>query len=163
MPRDALNSKHLIAIAAPPSRIVSAFFDPAGIAVWWQAARSVTTPRPLGPYVIEWEPTEFRDDVLGPLGGVFSGTVMDYQPGREFFVANAFWLPPEGEPIGPMALDVSCVFQPQGRESSGPARGSLLRVTQSGFEEGERWRRYYEVIASGWTRALESLKAYLEK
>ena len=163
-PREGLSSKHLIAIGAPPSRILNAFFDPSALAVWWQAARSVTTPRVLGPYAIEWEPTEFRDEVLGPLGGVFHGTVMDYKPGREFFVANAYWIPPEGEPIGPMGLEVSCVFQPRSPSSPDPrGLGALLRVTQSGFEEGERWRRYYEVIASGWTRALESLKAHVEK
>jgi hypothetical protein len=163
MARDTITSKHLVAISAPPARIVSAFFDPAALAVWWQAVRSVTTPRALGPYAVEWEPTPFRDDVLGPLGGVFSGTVMDYKAGREFFVANAFWLPPEGEPIGPMGLEVSCVIQPQAAGGDTATAGSLLRVTQSGFDESERWRRYYEVIASGWTRALESLKVYLEK
>jgi hypothetical protein len=162
MTPDALSSKHLIAISASSTRVISAFFDPAGLSTWWQAVRSVTSPRPLGPYVLEWEPTEFRDELLGPLGGVFYGTVMDYKAGREFFIANAYWLPPEGEPIGPMALEVSCVFQPGGTGEGQPP-GSLLRVTQSGFEEGERWRRYYEVIASGWSRALESLKVYLEK
>jgi uncharacterized protein YndB with AHSA1/START domain len=160
-----VSSKHLITIAAPPPRIVNAFFDPVGLSVWWQAKRSVTTPRVLGPYVIEWEPTEFRDDVLGPLGGVFHGTIVDFKPGHEFFVANAYWLPPDGEPIGPMGLEVSCEFQPAGpdRDTDPRAIGSLLKVTQSGFEEGERWRRYYDVIASGWSRALESLKVYLER
>jgi hypothetical protein len=36
-------------------------------------------------------------------------------------------------------------------------------VTQNGFEESVRWRRYYEVIGFGWERALASLKALLEK
>jgi uncharacterized protein YndB with AHSA1/START domain len=161
MPRDALTFKHVIAIAAPPTRILTAFFEPAALAVWWQALRSVTTPRPLGPYVIEWEPSAFRDDLLGPLGGVFFGTVMDYKAGREFFVANAYWLPPEGEPIGPMSLEVSCAPQESGEAV--PDSATLLRVTQSGFDESERWRRYYEVIAAGWTRALASLKQYAER
>ncbi|MEN3336405.1 MAG: hypothetical protein V7647_81, partial [Acidobacteriota bacterium] len=38
-----------------------------------------------------------------------------------------------------------------------------VRVTQTGFEESERWRRYYEVIDVGWTRALASLKSLLEQ
>jgi hypothetical protein len=38
-----------------------------------------------------------------------------------------------------------------------------VRVTQQGYEDSERWRRYYEVIGLGWTRALASLKALLEK
>jgi hypothetical protein len=92
------------------------------------------------------------------LGGVLRGTVMQYQADRGFFVADVFWLPPDGDPIGPMAFTVACA----------PAAGSLsprteVRVTQQGFEDSERWRRYYEVIGLGWTRALASLKALLEK
>ena len=34
-----------------------------------------------GPYAIEWPPTEFGDDVLGRLGGVFRGTVMQFDAG----------------------------------------------------------------------------------
>jgi len=38
-----------------------------------------------------------------------------------------------------------------------------VHVSQRGFEEGARWRRYYEVIGFGWERALASLKNLLEK
>jgi uncharacterized protein YndB with AHSA1/START domain len=162
--RDALTSRHVIAIAAPPARIINAFFDPAGLTVWWQAVRSVTTPRPLGVYAVEWAQTDFRDDMLGPLGGVFHGLVMEFKPAREFFVANAHWLPPEGEPVGPMSLQVSCVPNPGTDGGSDPrAFGGVLSVVQSGFEDSERWKRYYEVISSGWTKALGSLKEYLER
>ena len=37
-----------------------------------------------------------------------------------------------------------------------------VHVTQTGFEENARWRRYYEVIDLGWSRALASLKVLLE-
>ena len=77
------------------------------------------------------------------------------QVGEGFVVADAFWLPPDGEPIGPMALQV--VFQ---SERNGSTR---VRVTQTGFEESVRWRRYYEVIGFGWERALASLKSLLEQ
>ena len=73
-----------------------------------------------------------------------------------FFVADAFWLPPDGEPIGPMALEVT--LQDRGRTAL-----TRVRVTQTGFEESARWRRYYEVIGFGWERALASLKSLLEK
>ena len=96
-----------LVIKAPTSRVQRAFFDPHALGAWWQVARSVTTPRALGAYAIEWVPTDFRDEVLGRLGGVFRGTVMQFEPGRSFFVADAFWLPPDGEPIGPMALEVT--------------------------------------------------------
>ena len=155
-----------IVIAAPPGRVLKAFFEHAALTAWWQVVHSVTTPRTLGPYALEWEPTSFRDDVLGRLGGVFRGTVMQFQPGRGFFVADAFWLPPDGDPIGPMALEVTCapVGESRGvRLTPNSTVATRVHVTQSGFEESVRWRRYYEVISSGWERALASLKALLEQ
>jgi hypothetical protein len=134
---------------------MKAFFDTDALTAWWQVAHAVTAPRALGPYVIEWVPTDFRDDVLGRLGGVFRGTVVECHHGKSFFVADAFWLPPDGEPIGPMALHVTFQAEPTGV--------TRVRVTQTGFEETPRWRRYYEVIGLGWERALASLKSLLEK
>ena len=144
---------HSILIEAAPTRVLGAFFDPDALAVWWQTIRSMTTPRPLGVYAVEWEPTVDRDDLLGRLGGVFHGTVMEYLAGRELFVAEAWWLPPDGDPIGPMSLEVSCAMD-------GPA--CRLRVRQSGFEEGPRWRRYYDVIGRGWISSLAALKRLAE-
>jgi uncharacterized protein YndB with AHSA1/START domain len=143
-----------VSIAAPAAVILRAFFEPDALNAWWQVAHAVTTPRTLGPYAIEWPATHDRDEVLGRLGGVFRGTVMQYDAGRGFFVADAFWLPPDGEPIGPMALTVTVDAEPGGM--------SRVHVVQRGFEESERWRRYYDVIAYGWERALASLKALLE-
>ena len=142
-------------IAAPAGRVFKAFFDAEALHAWWQVTHSVTIPRVLGPYAIEWAPTDFRDDTLGRLGGVFRGTIVQCQAGEGFFVADAFWLPPDGEPIGPMALEVT--LQPDG------AGVTHVQVRQTGFEESLRWRRYYEVIAVGWSRALASLKSLLEK
>lgn len=157
--RSAVDALDLaIVIAAPPARVLRAFFDPGALGAWWQTARSVTTMRVLGPYAIEWPPTHFRDDVLGRLGGVFHGTVMQADPEAGFFVADAYWLPPDGEAIGPMALEVRCT--PIGRDRSAATR---VRVTQTGFEESPRWRRYYEVIGYGWERALGTLKSLLER
>jgi len=153
MPNPSLDVSTLI--AAPAGRVLKAFFDADALIAWWGAAHSVTTPRTLGPYAIEWPPTDFKDEVLGRLGGVFRGTVIQFDPDAGFFVADAFWLPPDGEPIGPMALEVS--VKPDGIETT------RVRVTQSGFEESDRWRRYYEVISFGWERALASLKNLLEK
>lgn len=146
--------EHVVLIRAAPSRVQAAFFDPHALSIWWQAIRSVTTARPFGAFAIEWEPTEYRDEVLGRLGGVFHGTVMDVKPGRQFFVADAWWLPPESEPLGPMGLEVTSVMD-------GPA--CRLRVRQNGYEDSPRWRRYYEVVGSGWQASLTALKQYLER
>ena len=145
--------EHTIHVTAAPTKVIAAFFDPTSLATWWQTARSVTTPRPLGIYAVEWEQTPFQDTVLGSLGGVFYGTVMEFRNGREFLVADAHWLPPESDPIGPMVLEVTC-------EVSGPA--TALTVRQSSSENGERWSRYYDLIESGWIDSLAGLKRYLE-
>jgi uncharacterized protein YndB with AHSA1/START domain len=147
-----------IVINAPPALILKAFFEADALGAWWQVAHAVTTPRTLGPYAVAWLPTDFRDETLGRLGGVFRGTVMQFDPNAGFFVADAFWLPPDGDPIGPMALEVRCT--PAG---PGAGDGTLVHVTQTGFEESPRWRRYYEVIGYGWERALAAMKSLLEK
>lgn len=144
-------------INAPNGRVLKAFFDADALGAWWQVTHSVTTPRMLGPYAIEWAPTDFRDDILGRLGGVFRGTVMQFDPGAGFFVADAFWLPPDGDPIGPMALEVTCTPIPVIHATT------RVHVRQTGFDESVRWRRYYEVVGHGWERALASLKSLLER
>jgi uncharacterized protein YndB with AHSA1/START domain len=160
-------------ISAPPQRVLKAFFEPDALHAWWQVAHAVTAPRVLGPYAVAWETTEFRDEVLGRLGGVFRGTVMQFQADHGFFVADVFWLPPDGDPIGPMAFEVVCTAAgpngpngktgPSGMTGTSSASRTHVRVIQQGYEESERWRRYYEVIGDGWERALASLKALLEK
>jgi len=144
-------------IRAMPRVVIDAFFDGEALANWWPASRSVTTPRPLGPYAIEWN-SETRDEVLGRFGGVLRGTVMQVEPTRGFFVADVFWLPPNGAPIGPMALEIACRL---GVTVDGlPC--TKVRVTQGGFEEGARWRRYYEIAQTEWQKQLDSLKHMLE-
>lgn len=145
--------EHSMLISAAPTRVLAAFFDPHALAAWWQVVRSVTTPRPMGIYAVEWSPTTDADDLLGRLGGVFCGRVMEYHAGRELFVADAWWLPPDGDPIGPMALQVTL-------RMSGPA--CRLTVKQNGFEDTPRWRRYYAVIAGGWRSSLAALKDFVE-
>ena len=153
-PPGPLGFEHAVLVRAAPTRVQAAFFDPAALSVWWQAVRSVTTARPCGVYAIEWEPTEFRDELLGRLGGVFHGTVMDVKPGKQFYVADAWWLPPESDPLGPMGLEVSYAMD-------GPA--CRVRIRQNGYEDSVRWRRYYEVVGSGWQASLAALKQYLER
>ena len=154
-----------IVIAAAPSRVLKAFFEPEALHAWLQVTHSVTTPRLLGPYAVEWETTDYRDEVLGRLGGVLRGTVMQFQAGEGFFVADALWLPPDGHAIGPMALEVTCT--PAGHSDGGrldPDRtfATRVRVTQNGFDESVRWRRYYDLMDYVWERGLASLKSLLE-
>jgi uncharacterized protein YndB with AHSA1/START domain len=132
--RSSPEFEHSLLINAAPTRVLAAFFDPHALA--------------------EWAASVDADDLLGRLGGVFCGRVIEYLAGREAFIADAWWLPPDGDPIGPMALSVSC-------RMSGLA--CTLVVKQTGFEDTPRWRRYYEVISGGWLTSLAALKIYAER
>ena len=158
MPARALPSpeerfEQSLVIGATPATVFNCFFVPDALRAWWQAQRSVTTAVPLGVYAIEWPTTPYRDDVLGPLGGVFHGTIVDVRPGEQFLVAEAYWVPPEGPPLGPMALQVTCQPDPG---------GCKLHVRQDGCEPSLRWRRYYAVVSRGWQISLIALKRYAE-
>lgn len=143
-------------IQAPPARVLQAFFDADDLARWWQVVRSVAVARPLGTYAVEWVATDFADDVLGRLGGALHGTVMDYRATGALFVADAYWQPPDGDPIGPMALELHC--RPQGN-----GRQTMLTVRQSADNEGPRWERYFTIMDRGWERALADLKEFLDR
>jgi uncharacterized protein YndB with AHSA1/START domain len=142
-----------LTIGADPQVVFDCFFNADALRAWWQAVRSVTTPVPLGVFAVEWARTPYTDDLLGPLGGVFHGTVVDVRPGQSFLVADAWWIPPEGDPIGPMALQVDCVKDPS---------GCRLDVRQDGYEASPRWMRYYAVVSRGWQISLTALKRYAE-
>lgn len=152
--RPVLEIRHTVQVEAPAVRALGAFVDHRDLAGWWKVARSVTIARPLGTFAVEWEPADEHDEILGRLGGALHGTVMEYSPGEELFVADLFWTPPDGDPIGPMALEVRCV------ESSDGV--TMLTVQQRGEDDGPRWRRYFELMDGGWRRTLADLRQYLE-
>jgi hypothetical protein len=53
-----------------------------------------------------------------------------------------------------MAIEATCSLH---------GDGTLLQIRQSGYEDSVRWRRYYELTGPDWTRALQSMKDYLER
>jgi uncharacterized protein YndB with AHSA1/START domain len=144
-----------IEVGAPAVRVMQAFFSHIDLGYWWEADRSVTVARPTGPYAVTWKASDVRDDMLGQLGGTLHGTVMDYTADRAVFVADVYWQPPAGEPLGPMALEVIC------RPEADPGR-TTVTVRQSASEDGPRWQRYFALAEQGWTDGLATLKDYLE-
>jgi hypothetical protein len=144
-----------LVINAPPAAVLDAFFDSDVLVACWQVTSAICLPRPLGGYAMEWAPTEWRDAVLGRLGGTLHGTVIEFTAGREFFVADLYWHPPDGDAIGPMALEVTCTLE---------GTAALVRVRQSGGDESNpRWTRYYEILSEQWPKALAALKQHLEQ
>lgn len=144
-----------IRIRSTPRRVVSAFFDPPDLAAWWDVSNAVTMARPLAPYAVQWPPTAFTDEVLGHLGGTLHGMVMDVQPGSSFFLADVYYTPPDGAPIGPMAVEVQARPIEDGRTTE-------LTLRQSADDEGERGQRCFAVMAESWDRALDALREHLE-
>ena len=108
----------------------------------------------VGCYALEWTPTETRDETLGRLGGVFHGTVMTFEPHHEFFVADAYWMAPDGEPVGPMAFDVTCSADGAGTVvvSINPAPGNDIRFDRVLRSDDE-----------GLIASLQRLKSMLEE
>jgi uncharacterized protein YndB with AHSA1/START domain len=144
-----------IVVNAPAARAFQAFIAHDDLVYWWAVERSVAVPRPTGPYAVTWPPGDRRDDVLGQLGGTLHGTVIDCTPERGLLVADVYWQPPAGEPLGPMALEIRC-------EPEADAATTRVTVRQSASENGPRWQRYFALTNAGWTDALETLKDYLE-
>jgi|WetSurMetagenome_2_1015567.scaffolds.fasta_scaffold328049_2 uncharacterized protein YndB with AHSA1/START domain len=160
---DQVGFDHSLRIEAPAAKVLAAFFDPRALAHWWDVATAIATPRMLGVYALEWTSSDARDELLGRFGGVLHGSVLDYQPGRGFLAADCYWLPPDGDPLGPMALEVTCTPTPRKSASGDTLSSTTLHVVQRGIDaDSRRWVRYYELLAEGWPPALERMKAYLE-
>jgi uncharacterized protein YndB with AHSA1/START domain len=146
-------------IAAPVELVFQSFFDAGALGSWQGTARSIAVPRLLGPYVLEWPPSVESDEVLGRTGGIFRATVMHIEPNDHVFLADAFWLPPDGGPLGPLAVQVtfSPTALPDGNQST------VVRVVMTGFDDGVRWRRYLGLATTQWQRGLAILKNLLER
>jgi uncharacterized protein YndB with AHSA1/START domain len=154
--RDAgLVIRRAMRIRAAPARVLDAFFDPTDLVTWWEVRRSVTLARPLGPFALEWPPTELSDEALGKLGGTLHGVVMDVTPEFSFFVADVYYHVPNGPTIGPMALNVEARPLDEGRTTE-------LAVHLSTNDRGPLSQRYFQLMGAGWDRGLAALQQYLE-
>jgi uncharacterized protein YndB with AHSA1/START domain len=144
-------------IVAPVEVVFAAFFESAALGAWHRTSRSIAVPRLLGPYVLEWPPSDDSDDILGRLGGIFRATVMQIEANDHVFLADAFWLPPDGGPLGPFAMQITFT---QAAAQEG-ARSTVVRVVMTGFDDGPRWQRYLEHATVHWQMALSTLKSLL--
>ena len=145
---------HTVAIKAPPAAVLDAFFEAGALAAWWGVSHAICIPRALGAYALEWASSTRADESPGHLEGTLHGTVMEFKAGEEFFVANLYWLPPDDDPIGPMALEATCRMD---------GAVTHLHLRQSGHDRhSPRWSEYFDVMTVRWESALEALKQYLE-
>ncbi len=142
---------HEVRVAAPPAAVLDAFFNAKALGEWWGASSSHCEPRPLGGYVITWAGASETDiDRRGEL----RGTVMEFRPGREFFVAELFWTRAGAPPTGPMALEASCAT----RELD-----TALTVRYSAADEAPGWALHRHELARLVPREMMALTDYLER
>jgi uncharacterized protein YndB with AHSA1/START domain len=143
-----------VVVDAPAARAFQAFLVHEDLVYWWAVERSVAVARATGPWAVTWPASPRHDDVLGQLGGTLHGTIVECGD-RALLIADVFWQPPAGDPLGPMVLEITC--DPEGD-------GTTTRVTvrQRAGENGPRWQRYFTLTHAGWTQALATLKDYLE-
>ncbi|MGE0449343.1 MAG: hypothetical protein AB7Q29_07150 [Vicinamibacterales bacterium] len=146
-------------ICAPPAVVFQSFFEEGALAAWQGIRRAIAVPRLLGPYVLDWVPSEDADEVLGRRGGVLRATVMHVEPNDHVFLADVFWLPPDTGPIGPLAIQATF----KATLSNSGTSATLLRVAITGFDEDVRSQRYHAIATAHWQRALRILKLLLEK
>jgi uncharacterized protein YndB with AHSA1/START domain len=144
-----------VVVEVPAARAFQAFVNHDDLAYWWAVERSVAVARASGVYAVTWPASERRDELLGQLGGTLHGVVIDCTPDRDLFLADVYWQPPAGEPLGPMALEIRC-------EPEADTGSSRVTIRQSASEDGPRWQRYFTLTKAGWTGALDTLKDYLE-
>jgi hypothetical protein len=159
---------HEVRIAAPPAAVLDAFFNAKALGEWWGASRSRCEPQPLGEYVISWDRLSDEHgavnggaaaparpaDILLDRRGELRGTVMEFRPGREFFVAELFWTRDGAPPTGPMALEASCVT----RELD-----TALTIRYSAAEDAPGWALHRHELARLVPREMTALKGYLEQ
>ncbi|MGD9905578.1 MAG: SRPBCC domain-containing protein [Vicinamibacterales bacterium] len=144
-----------VVVEVPAARAFKAFLAADDLGYWWAVERSVAVPQPTGPYAVTWPVSDREDDLLGRLGGTLHGTVMEVEPDRALLVADVHWQPPEGLPLGPMALEIRC--DPEGDDGH-----TRVTIRQTAGDDGPRWRRYFALTQAGWSHALDTLKDYLE-
>lgn len=144
-----------VVVEAPAARVLQAFLTHDDLVYWWAVERSVAVARATGPWAVSWPASQRHDEVLGQLGGTLHGTVVDCAADRSLLIADLYWQPPAADPLGPMALEITCEPQPD------PA-ATRVTIRQTAGEGGPRWQRYFALTQAGWTHALATLKDYLE-
>lgn len=126
-----------IELDADPEQVWAAIATGPGISAWFVPHR--VEPRAGGEIVQDFG-----------AGAVVTGRVRAYEPGRRF-AYGAAEPPPEGTP------DYAFEFLVETRDGS----GTVVRLVQSGFGDGEGWEGEYDAFDTGWGLFLGNLREYL--
>lgn len=122
-------------IAAEPERVYEALTTQAGLEAWF-VTRAEIDPRPGGVFNV-WFKTNH-----------VPGEIVHLDPPRQMVFT---W------DDGPKYGVTTCVI-----EILPESNGSRLRLTHTGFGDGENWDELYEGINNGWVSELDNLKNWVE-
>lgn len=136
-----------IEINVKPERALDAFTEFNLLKDWWGVEQALIEKRDGGVYTVAWGITDAGFKYIS------SGTIDSYKPGNNLEIVNLVYLNAEKPPLGPMSLCVR--VKPS-------ANGTLLDLTQDGYQSGETWDWYYEAVKTAWPAVLVELKKYLE-
>jgi uncharacterized protein YndB with AHSA1/START domain len=125
-----------VTVPAPPEAVWQAFSTTEGLKTWL-APDSIVDLRPGGEWTARF-----------PGGSTGGGTILSYVPGKELVLAA---LAPDRFPtVRAQRTHVVFHFEPNGT-------GTLVRLTQTGWQTGPEWDRAYEYLVAGNGQLLGTL------
>jgi uncharacterized protein YndB with AHSA1/START domain len=129
-----------LVLRASPERVFAAWTEPAELARWF-GTRAEVDLRVGGRWRFVWATGE-GTEAHG------TGVYRVIDPPRRLVYT---W---EDNGAGPTVVTVELTPEDD---------GTRLRVTESGFGEGDDWDRHYQDNSDGWTAELEELRAWIEE
>jgi uncharacterized protein YndB with AHSA1/START domain len=125
-----------VTVPAPPDAVWQAFSTSEGLSTW--LTPNATVDLRLGG---EWT-------ARFPGGSTGGGTIISFVPGKELVLSA---LAPDRFPtVRAQRTQVVFDFEPHGS-------GTLIRLTQTGWQEGPEWDRAYEYLLAGNGQLLGTL------
>jgi uncharacterized protein YndB with AHSA1/START domain len=125
-----------VTVPAPRAEVWKAFATSEGLSSWL-APNSVVELRPGGEWMVHF-----------PGGSTGGGNIVSFVPGKEIVIAA---LAPDKFPTV-RAQRTTARF-----ELEDHGKGTLVRLTQTGWKEGDEWDRAYEYLTAGNAQLLATL------
>lgn len=136
---------HEIDLAAKPDSVFGLLITPSAIRNWWSAHRAVVMPERGGWWVAAWGEHEDDPDY------VVGGTIEALDRPHRFVLAYRHYYAKAGRLPFEAQMSVEFAIEPS-------ARGSRLRVTQSGFPSEAVADGYYAACEQGWRATLAGIE-----
>ena len=137
-----------VPVNAPSDCVINALLEPSALRAWWHVERAFVEPKVGGTYAVAWGVT--------PAGFqyVTTGLITALERNRLLTLDHYTYFHPEREILGAMRLVVEAESNGQG--------GSILRITQDGYQTGRDWDWYYEAVRQAWPVVGRDIAAYCE-